>query len=338
VTRTARELPRAEPVTGEPPLVLVGGLPRSGTTLMGKLLGSHSQIAVAPTELGFFDRMFGARFDPRRPMSGHAELEQQLRRLHARKLHEWQLDEEALVAASRELEPTYRTLFVLALDAYRQSVGKIWMGDKTTTYERWFGVLDEWFDDYRFVHMIRNPIDAWASLKWYPGRQWEIALLPWIDDWNRSVTHALHRGHAMPGRYRCVRYEDLADDPAAELSLVCELLSLEFEPAMLGMELYEGWERDNSSFGRSAARREYVEGVRRADDVDRGERLSREELHTIVSLCGSLAYLAGYELGTLRRRRGSLGRLPYGRLPAKPTLVFAAGRARERLRRALRRV
>jgi Sulfotransferase family len=336
VTRTASELPRAAPATGEPPLVLVGGLPRSGTSLMGKLLGSHSSVAVPPTELGFFERMFGTGFDPRRPMSGHAELERQLRRLHARKLHEWQLDEEALVAASHEVEPTYRALFVLVLDAYRRSVGKIWMGDKTTTYERWLGVLDEWFDDYRFVHMIRNPIDAFASLKWYPGREWDVALLPWIDDWNRSVTHALHRGHAMSGRYRCVRYEDLANDAPAELSRVCELLSLEFEPAMLRMEHYDY--RDNSSFGRSAARREYVEAVRRADDVDRREGLSREELHTIVSLCGPLAYLAGYELGPLRRRRGSLGRLPYGRLPAKPALVFAAGRARQRLRRALRRV
>jgi hypothetical protein len=320
-------------VTGEPPLVLVGGLPRSGTTLMQKLLGSHSQVAVPPTELGFFDRMFGAGFDPRRPMSGHVELEQRLRALHARKLHEWHLDEEALVAASRDIEPTYRALFVLVLDTYRQSVGKIWMGDKTTTYERRLDLLDEWFDDYRFVHMIRNPIDAFASVKCYPDREWDVALLPWIDEWNRSVSHALHRGHAMPGRYRYFRYEDLANDPAAEMSRACELLSLEFEPAMLRMEPYGG--EDNSSFGQSAARREYVEAVRRADDVDRRGRLSREELHAIVSLCGPLAYLVGYKLGPLQRRRGSLGRLPYGRVPAKPALRFAAGRARERLRRAL---
>src|SRR5205085_7041008 len=44
---SARDLP----FEGRPPII-VGGLPRNGTTLVGRLLGSHSEIALPPAELG----------------------------------------------------------------------------------------------------------------------------------------------------------------------------------------------------------------------------------------------------------------------------------------------
>ena len=35
--------------------VLIGGVGRSGTSLLRRIVGSHTQIAIPPTESGFFD-------------------------------------------------------------------------------------------------------------------------------------------------------------------------------------------------------------------------------------------------------------------------------------------
>jgi hypothetical protein len=319
----------------ETPPILVGGLPRSGTTMMGRLLGSHSEIAVPPTELGFFDRMFGSEFARGEALNGREDFERRLRHLYASKLHEWSLDEGELLEASRAAEPTWRGLFVFVLDHYRLHLGKSRVGEKTTTYERWFGVLDSWFDDYRFVHLIRNPIDTIASKKWYEGQPQEVDLVPWIHEWNRSATIALHRAHREPRRYCYVRYEDLVDDPERSLRRICDVAGVDFEPEMIAMGGYESTE--NSSFAGLAQERRYNLGVRVADDVDRRSLLTRGEVDAIVSLCAPLAYLLGYELGPLRWRRGSLGRLPRGRLPARLAVSFLLGRARERVARTVPR-
>ena len=313
----------------ESPPILIGGLPRSGTTMMGRLLGSHSEIAIPPTELGFFERMFGAEFARRQQLSGREDFERRLLYLHAHKLHEWSLDEVELLEASRDVEPSWRGLFVFVLDQYRLHLGKSRFGEKTTTYERWFDVLDSWFDDYRFVHLIRNPIDAVASKKWYEGRPQKVDVVPWIHEWNRSATIALHRAHREPNRYCYARYEDLVEEPESALRRICDVVGVGFEPRMIAMGDYESTE--NSSFAGLAHARRYNRGVRVADDVDRRSLLSDVEVDAIVSLCAPLAYLLGYELAPLRWRRGSLGRLPGGRLPKRLALGFVLERARDRI-------
>jgi hypothetical protein len=296
------------------------------------MLGSHSEIAIPPTELGFFERMFAAEFGRRESLDGRDDFERRLRHLYARKLHEWSLDETRLLQASREVEPTWRGLFVFVLDQYRLHVGKCRFGEKTTTYERWFDVLDAWFDDYRFVHLIRSPIDTIASKKWYEGRPGPVDLVPWIHGWNRSATIALHRAHREPHRYCYVRYEDLATQPERNLRRVCEVVGVPFEPRMIAMGDYESTE--NSSFAGVAGEREYNLAIRVSDDVDRRGLLDEAEVGAIVSLCAPLAYLLGYDLGPLRSRRGSLGRLPRGRLPKRLALSFVLGRAHERIARS----
>jgi hypothetical protein len=329
---TALARGRAAPPGTDVP-ILISGQPRSGTTLMARLLGSHSEIAIPPTELGFFD----GTFDPRKPIGGREQLEDRLRRLLSRDARHWGLDEEELLTRARtEIEPSYRGLFVLLLDAYRRHVGKRWMGEKTTNYQRWLDVLDGWFDDYRFIHVVRNPIDALASLKWYVGSPDHgplpnrVDVLTWTHGWNASATLALRNAHARRRRYSCVRYEDLVDDPADVLARICAVLGVEPElDRMLAMSGYESVE--NSSFEQVAKRREYDDRIRRSDDVDRRGLLDPDEEAAVTSMCGPLADLLGYDIGPLRKRRGAFGRLMPGRVPARAALRFAAEKARTKL-------
>lgn len=317
---------------GRPP-IFVGGLPRNGTTLVGRLLGSHSEIAVPPDELGFFNVLWKPGDPPDRPRHGRADLDRRLEWL-LRRIPNWGLPEDEVLEAARDDDTAYRDLFVLLLDLYRRQTGKPRVGEKTVYYHQWLHVLDAWFEDYRFVHVVRNPIDAFASIKWFKRgmpRPNRVDLLPWLHEWNESATLALHRSHAQPDRYCVVRYEDVVARPAETLERICKVVGVAPEPERM-LELRSG-EANESSFVEESDRIAYDGRIRRSDEVDRSKRIDGHELEAIRSVCAPLAYLLGYDIGPLRMRRASLGQPVPGRVPLNVALPFLAARARARLRR-----
>ena len=317
---------------GRPP-IFVGGLPRNGTTLVGRLLGSHSEIAVPPDELGFFQSLWSPGDPPDRPKHGRAELELRLERL-IRRIPNWGLPEDEVLEAARDAGPSYRDLFVFLLDRYRRRTGKPRVGEKTVYYHQWLYVLDAWFEDYRFVHVVRNPIDAFASIKWFKRgtpRPNKVDLVPWLHEWNESATLALHRSHARPDRYCLVRYEDVVARPAETLERICKVVGVAPEPERM-LELRSG-EANESSFVEHSGRIEYDGRIRRSDDVDRSKRIDPHELDAIRSACAPLAHLLGYDVGPLRTRRASVGQPVPGRVPLSVAAPFLASRVRAHLRR-----
>ena len=321
-----------QPLEGRPP-IFVGGLPRNGTTLVGRLLGSHSEIAIPPDELGFFQTFWEPGDPPDRPKHDRVELDPRLERL-LRRIPSWGLPEDEVLEAARDPTTTYRDLFVLLLDLYRRRAGKPRVGEKTVYYHQRLDVLDAWFEDHRFVHVVRNPIDSFASVKWFKRgtpRPNKVDLLPWLHEWNESATLALRRSHAQPDRYCLVRYEDVVARPAETLERICRVVGVAAEPERM-LELRSG-EANESSFADESGRIDYDGRIRRSDGVDRSQRIDPHELEAIRSVCAPLAHLLGYDVGSLRTRRASVGQPVPGRVPLKVALPFVAARARARLRR-----
>jgi hypothetical protein len=321
-----------EPLEGRPPII-VSGLPRNGTTLVGRLVGSHSEIAVPPGELGFFNVLWRPADPPDRPMHGRAEFDRRLQRLLAR-IAPWGLPEEEVLEAARGVPPTYRDLFVFLLDLYRRRVGKPRVGENTVNYQQWLHVLDAWFEDHRFVHVVRDPIDAFASVKWFrrgTPRPNKVDLIPWMHEWNESATLALHRSHSRPDRYCLVRYEDVVARPVEVLRRVCEVVGVAPEPERM-LEMSAG-EATESSFVDESGRVDYDGRIRRSDEVDRSKRIEPRELEAIRSVCAPLAHLLGYDIAPLRTRRASVGQPVPGRIPLKVAVPFLAARVRKLLRR-----
>jgi Sulfotransferase family len=315
---------------GRPP-IFVGGLPRSGTTLVARLLGSHSEIALPPAELGFFNVLWKPGDRPDRPMRDRAEFEQRLQRL-LRRIPAWGLPEQELLDASRTVKPTFQDLFVFLLDFYRRSVDKPRAAEKSVYYHQWLYVLDTWFEDYRFVHVVRHPVDSFASVKWFKRgtpRPNKVDLIPWMHEWNESATLALHRAHARFDRYCLVRYEDVVARPADVLERACQVIGVTAEPERM-LSLAAG-EATESSFVDEHSVPEHEGRIRRSDSIERSERIDRHEREAIEAVCASLAHLLGYDLGPPRRRRGSVGQPVARSVPATVALPFAIARARERL-------
>lgn len=260
-------------------IVLIGGMPRSGTNLTRRLIGSHAKIAVPPVELNFFHKYVRGK-NVETILSGQrlAQLGIDLSELYA-------------------LEP--KEAFITTLMRYRDSVGKEIAGEKSPLNEFYYDLIQDWLQGFevKFIHLIRNPVDMMASFKHAPFRGEKrhksisgIAALS--RNWYRSVALGLARARSEPEGYFVLKYEDLLNDPAGLTETLCAFLGVDFEPErMLNLADYHE-HRDNTSFPDDPQTQPAAHAVRSLKS--RRAHLDRSELHTVISICGELAQALGY--------------------------------------------
>jgi hypothetical protein len=260
-------------------MIVIGGMPRSGTNLVRRIVGSHSAIAIPPAEFNFLVRVSGGV--PLKSIFSN------------KRLSTWGVRFDDLV----DLSP--RDAYVQALARYAEGQGKPFTGEKTPLNEFHVDMLDSWFPGraLKFVQMVRNPIDVAASRKKQLVKQGGPALTggrfhELASHWRRSVTIGLARQFTMPDRHMLMRYEDLTARPAETTSGLCQFLEVVFEPErMLSLSDFEP-NSDNSSFsseirGQKMAGRVYQPG-------SRADHLSEEDKAKLGGVCGELAWAMGY--------------------------------------------
>jgi hypothetical protein len=270
--------------------VVIGGIERSGTNLVRRIVGSNSGIAIPPTEFGFF-----AKYET------GATVEQIFAN---EKLKRWEID---LRPFSSLPHPE---AFREALAHYADARGKEIPGEKTPQNEFHYDLIEHWLTGYdvRFLHMVRNPLDVLASHKharWNRERPgWQIDVTARCRLWRRSVTLGLARAYANPEKYQLIRYEDLTADPIGVTRTMCDFLGVAFEEArMLTLSDYAG-PGDNTSFlpADGDPHAEYAAIRQRGT---RKHHLTREERAVIADQCGELAEALGYDDAELMPRHGS---------------------------------
>lgn len=140
-----------------------------------------------------------------------------------------------------------------------------------------------------------------------------IAVTMWRAAVNAAAAAAAKHG---PMRVRVVRYEDVVADPQAMLGGLCDWLGVDYDSAMLDVDLA------NSSYGGARGA-----GVS-ADPVDRWrEKLSDQEIGVIQSVAGSAMHKFGY--APLPTRLGPLDLpLAYAAAPLAAARAAFANRAR----------
>ncbi len=196
---------------GGPPII-VGGCYRSGTSLLRRMLDSHSRIHCGP-EIKFFRDLHGDYVDDpikhgrfmnsARAISNEAELLELLGGAFVT-LHER--------AAARSGKPRWADKNpenVIHLDEWERLLGNDWV----------------------FVHVVRNPLDTLASIK--------EAVFPLVIPADFEQRIALYRHYLKSGldfqrrhpeRYYRVLYEQLVEEPRVVMSGLMEWLGEKFQP------------------------------------------------------------------------------------------------------------
>ena len=273
------------------PFVFIGGMPRSGTTLLVDLLRRHSQIGIGHNEGQLF------RFiEPDRPLSDLNEFDRVLDSLLAHRLVEkWGLRREQVLEEANRYEKSWRSLYALPLELYARNQGKRYGGEKTPLLEFYFPHLDRWFREtgYVFIHVIRDPLDNFVSRRYLNPRK-RLGALESSKLWVKSTSLALKRTKELPKNYLLVRYEDLTRDSEATLTSICRALDI-FPELDAMVKRRDDSRNANSSYDERIITAEYHGIVRTADDLDRGTLVSNEQRLIVQEVCGPLAGVMGYD-------------------------------------------
>lgn len=205
-------------------LVFLIGSPRSGSTLLSRVLGAHPAI-FAPEEphlitplayLGYYEAVEAAPYDPI------------ITRTAARALVEALPGGEAdyLDALRAYTDRIYGGLFAGAGDASR-------LLDKTPAYALSLDFLARLYPEAKYVVLTRHPIAVWSSYvdSFFDGDD-AVAhahnpllerYVPAIARFLRTTTVPVHR----------VQYESLVQEPEENARHICEFLDVDFEPRMV---------------------------------------------------------------------------------------------------------
>jgi hypothetical protein len=264
--------------------LVIAGMPRSGTQLTRRLLGSHPLVAVPTKEFKVHDVVIGA-----------ADVPTFLGRLP---LAEWGVDAGDLDAAP--IGEVYPELLRRCADR----VGKPVAGEKSPGNEHCYHEMLAWFGARRavFVHLVRNPLDRLASLTRAPFRSHlHVDVDPARQGrlWCASVRRAVERSAERPDRYRMVRYEDLTTDPAAVAADLFAMIGVPHDPDALTLHAYDS--PDNTSFPDPAPRDAAIRYP-----GTRAGILDREQLDATIEATGELAASIGYDLDATRRAAASV--------------------------------
>lgn len=226
--------------------IFIGGLDRSGTSLIYALLASHPRVAMT-RRTNWWSYFSGQYGDLRDDANLDRLLAQMAKYRRHRKLEP---DFAALRSAFRAGPRTYGRLYGLLQEQHAERLGKPRWGDKSLHTERYADRVFADFPTARLIHMIRDPRDRYASVlkRWKRLRGGVGAA---TAAWLASVRLAEHNVRRYPGQYLILSYEDLASDPQTQLRRVSAFIGEEYAPRMLRMEAAEDFRLTggNSSYG-----------------------------------------------------------------------------------------
>ena len=276
------------------PYLFIVGCPRSGTTLLRRMVDAHALIAITRETHWIPDMAraggaldLGGRVTAKLPGLLLAHPKFATLGIHPE-------DVERLAAG----RPSYPAFVTALFDLYGARCGKPHVGDKTPGYVKEIGFLHDAFPHARFVHLVRDGRDVCLSaLEWerkaeqfrrrFPG--WEDAPVATAARWWRS--------HVMEGRASCrrltedlyleLRYEALVADPEGECRRLCEFLRVAFDPAML--RFHEGRRRFDPGLSAKHAWLPPTPGLR-----DWRTQMSRDQVEEFEDAAGDALDAFGY--------------------------------------------
>jgi hypothetical protein len=204
-------------------LLFLIGPPRSGSTLLSRMLGAHSAIH-APDEphlltplahLGYHARVERAPYDPIITQLAVQELVKALPRGEAGYLDAIRGLTDSLYA--QLLEPSRRRMLL----------------DKTPAYALVLDFVAALYPQARYLVLTRQPMAVWSSYveSFFDGDH-EAAHRhqPLLERYVPAIARFLREQKV---RIHPVRYESLVRDPESEMARVCEFAGIPFEPAMV---------------------------------------------------------------------------------------------------------
>lgn len=276
--------------------VFVVGCQRSGSTLLGAMLGAHPDMVCVPEAQFLADLMPPGPAD--RPVDPARVINQVER--HWR-FQVWEWDLAGRRPAPGECPDTYRGAMEWLVRLYdrdtKSGVSRVWV-EQQPGHVRCLRDLLLHFADAKAIHVVRDGRAVAASLlplDWGPNE-----ILPAANFWEQRVARGFAASAFMgPDRLMHIRYEDITRDPEAAMRRCADFIGVEYHPAMLvsgGLRLPRFTEHQHNLVGSRP-------NPGRNDAWK--EKLSPREIEIFEAVSGDLLRYLGYELTTQHAREPS---------------------------------
>jgi hypothetical protein len=195
-------------------------LPRSGSTLVQRILAGHADIATSPEPWILLPQVYAMRERGVYAEYGQTPASRAIREFAER-----------LPGGTEDYEAELRA-FVSRLYERASGGTRTYFLDKTPRYHHIVEDLFRLFPDGKFVFLWRNPLSIAASISetWGRGR-WNVEK--YRDDLYGAVEHLVAARGSHPTRSVGVRFEDLVTSSPGSWERLFDHLELEFDPEIL---------------------------------------------------------------------------------------------------------
>jgi hypothetical protein len=193
--------------------VFVCSLPRTGSTLLQRILAAHPQVATTSEPWLLLHQLYALR-----DTGVYAEYDHDLLRQGVQDFAA------TLPNGLADYRDAIRT-FALGLYAKSAGAGARYFVDKTPRYSLVVDEVMEVFPDAKFVFLWRNPIAVVASImQTWAGGRWN--LYRFEHELHEGLANIVAAAQREAPAVHCLRYEDLVTRPAEEASRLFAFLDL----------------------------------------------------------------------------------------------------------------
>lgn len=212
VEYTKQVMQEAVPGHDEEGAIFIVGMPRTGTTLLERMLGNHSKVASAGELLDFGQLLAAAS---RKSLAAHPGS--------------------SIVEASRRID--FAALGRDYMAAAREAAGgsQVFI-DKMPVNYIYCGLIRKALPKARIIHLVRDPMDScYAIYKTLFNQAYPFSYdFDELADYYATYLRMMQHWHElMPGEILDIHYEDLVTDTEAQARRVLEWCGLEWQDAVL---------------------------------------------------------------------------------------------------------
>ena len=259
-------------------LVFLLSAPRSGSTLLGAMLGNHRSL-YCPNEPWVLLNLYGL-FDGKPHATGTPN--ENLATIALREL----VSEKQFCHAARAFA---QSVYNQKLQQHRKQV----FIDKTPRYYEVLSFLDQLFPDAKKIWLMRNPLDVAASY----AATWRVSvdelvgatLSPHSLDLTIGLRNYVRYFRGQKNAFE-VRYEDLVENAAEALQRLCSFLEVPYEA---GLEDYDRGDPEFSAMKNQfmGDKNIFMHSRPHGQSVDKWkQKFTAEELQRLVNVIGERCF------------------------------------------------
>lgn len=209
--------------------IFIGGCERSGTTLLGSMIGNNSETICVPEAKFIIElaKRYGG------DLSGEYALEELVTRVESiPRFATWDIEIDQIIKAGEKVNLS--KFVIMLVELYAKKKGKKeyrrWV-DQTPWNVRYGMTLERLFPRAKYIHMVRDGRAVAASLL---SADWGVRTVKAAADrWVSQLSYGLALEQVMKTRCLRVRYEDLVASPSKTMEKVCAFADLELEENMM---------------------------------------------------------------------------------------------------------